>query len=68
MWPFVDPATKEKVKFGSSEGLDVVKEGDVNSNQLLEECGGEIVVRLSALSFEWKSVILLRRDVVAIRT
>ena len=45
MWPFVDPATKKKVTFGSSADKSVVGRGEVEADQLIVECGGDLVVR-----------------------
>ncbi|WWC66494.1 uncharacterized protein I206_100396 [Kwoniella pini CBS 10737] len=42
VWPFVDPATKKKVKFGSGKGQEIVKDGDVDASQLLQEAGGDL--------------------------
>ncbi len=44
MWPFVDPSTKKKVKFGSAEGREVVQDCHVEPSQLLKDCGGELDV------------------------
>ena len=52
MWPFVDPATKKKVKFGSAEGAEIVKDGEVAEDQLLVECGGDLNV--SFVSQQWQ--------------
>lgn len=44
MWPFVDPVTKKKVKFANSEDRSLVKEGEVDADQLLVDCGGDLDV------------------------
>lgn len=43
MWPFVDPITKKKVRFGNS-GVN----GEVDPDQLLVECGGDLNVSFSS--------------------
>lgn len=43
MWPFVDPVTKQKVKFGT----DIVADGDIDKEWLMKECGGDLDVGLS---------------------
>jgi hypothetical protein len=40
MWPFVDPNTKKKVKFGT----DPVADGDVGKEVLMKESGGDMDV------------------------
>ncbi|OCF31116.1 hypothetical protein I316_07248 [Kwoniella heveanensis BCC8398] len=42
MWPFVDPVTKQKVKIGSSEGKEVIKDGYADAGQVLREAGGDL--------------------------
>ena len=44
MWPFVDPATKKKVKFGNAADKGLVSDGTVEETQLLRECGGGLDV------------------------
>ena len=44
MWPFVDPATKKKVRFSSVDEGALVGAGEVDKGQLLRECGGELDV------------------------
>jgi len=44
MWPFVDPATKKKVRFSSVADKTLVGDGTVEGGQLLRECGGELDV------------------------
>ena len=44
MWPFVDPATKKKVSFGTVEGGELIREDVVEIEVLLEECGGNLKV------------------------
>ena len=46
MWPFVDPVTRKKVKFGSSEVGELTRDGDVKKDQLLIECGGDLDVSI----------------------
>lgn len=46
MWPFVDPVTKKKVKFGTAGGRESILEGDLDAGQLLKECGGDLDVSL----------------------
>jgi len=43
MWPFVDPITKKKVRFGNS-GVN----GEVDPDQLLVECGGNLNMSFSS--------------------
>lgn len=42
MWPFVDPVTKQKVRFCTPEELG--SKGDIDRNVLLKECGGDLDV------------------------
>ncbi|WVQ97364.1 hypothetical protein IAU59_004476 [Kwoniella sp. CBS 9459] len=42
MWPFVDPVTKGKVKIGSSQGKEVIKDGYADAGQLLKDAGGDL--------------------------
>ncbi|WVR05984.1 hypothetical protein IAU60_003012 [Kwoniella sp. DSM 27419] len=42
MWPFVDPVTKQKVKFASSSDKELFKDGLLDPAQLLREAGGEL--------------------------
>ncbi|WWC86370.1 uncharacterized protein L201_001246 [Kwoniella dendrophila CBS 6074] len=44
IWPFVDPNTKKKVKFASTGANEIVKEGLVDTKQLLKEAGGDLNV------------------------
>ncbi|WVF70559.1 hypothetical protein IAT40_005350 [Kwoniella sp. CBS 6097] len=44
MWPFVDPVTKSKVKIGSSEGREVIKDGYADAGQLLKDAGGDLEI------------------------
>ena len=48
-WPFVDPNTKKKVKFGSTESGDLINDGTIDRSVLLKECGGDLDVSCSAL-------------------
>ncbi|RXK39776.1 hypothetical protein M231_02969 [Tremella mesenterica] len=46
MWPFVDPVTKHKTRFGSAHGnMEMMKEAGLSKEVVLSECGG---------SLEWK--------------
>ncbi|GFZ43646.1 hypothetical protein JCM24511_01366 [Saitozyma sp. JCM 24511] len=42
MWPFVDAATKKKVKFASADGHEVVQDGNVERGSFLKVCGGDL--------------------------
>jgi hypothetical protein len=44
MWPFVDAATKKKVKFASADGHEVVQDGEVEKGLFLKDCGGDLDV------------------------
>ncbi|WWC58486.1 uncharacterized protein I303_101029 [Kwoniella dejecticola CBS 10117] len=65
VWPFVDPATKKKVKFGSGKGREIVKEGDVAASQLLQEAGGDLDIPYDHDSY-WPALLnvclQLRKD------
>ena len=57
MWPFVDPATRDKVAFGTSTDKALIKNGRVANDQLIVECGGDLVVRPSLTPYQalpWK--------------
>ena len=45
IWPFVDPVTKQKVKFGTN----IVQDGEVDASQLLQKCGGGLMVGFQSI-------------------
>ncbi|OCF55345.1 hypothetical protein L486_06825 [Kwoniella mangroviensis CBS 10435] len=56
VWPFVDPITKKKVKFGTIEGQEIVKEGDVDPSQLLKDAGGSVDIPYDHATY-WPAVL-----------
>ncbi|WRT64254.1 uncharacterized protein IL334_001185 [Kwoniella shivajii] len=56
VWPFVDPNTKMKVKFASAEDQELVKDGDIDANQLVKEAGGDLEISYDHDTY-WPSLV-----------